>query len=128
MTTYDWFKERELERIRTSSDFRFTASLYLYVGAHAADPSLQAALEYVTTVKTEDVPAALRKDVTRLAAGQRIMELTDGVLGSDFADALIGYQEAGGSLEQDFSPEWAEGVVHRVLAGLPGTAALPQAA
>ena len=128
MATYDWFKERELERIRSNSDFRFAASLYLHVGAHAADPELQAVLDYVTTAPAAAVPAHLRKDVDRLASGQRILEMTDGVLGSDFADAIISYQEAGGSLENDFSPGWAEGVIDRVLAGMPGATALPQAA
>lgn len=129
MTSYDWFKERELERIRTSSDFRFTASLYLHIGAHATDPELQTVLEYVTTVPAAAVPAHLRKDVYRLASGQRTLELTDGVLGSDFADAIISYREAGGSLETDFSPGWAGGVIGRVLTGMPGTQeALPQAA
>lgn len=66
--------------------------------------------------------------MARLASGQRICELTDPVLGSDFADALLSYREAGGSVETDFSPHWAEGVVQRVLAGMPGAGALPQAA
>lgn len=67
-----------------------------------------------------DVPAHLRKDVSRLASGQRIIEMTDPVLGSDFANALLSYKEAGGSVEQDFSPEWAALVIRRVLAGIPG--------
>lgn len=128
MTTYNWFKERELERITGSSDFRFTASLYLYASDHATDPELQSVLEYVTTVDPADAPQHLRKEISRLASGQRILELTDPVLGGDFADAIISYREAGGSIERDFSPLWAEGVIQRLLAGMPGTAALPQAA
>lgn len=126
--TYDWFKERELERIRSNSDFRFTASLYLLAGDKPAAPDLEAALTFVVAAQPADVPQHLRKDVSRLASGQRILQMTDGVLGSDFADALISYQEAGGSVEQDFSPAWAAGVVQRVMAAMPGATAHRQAA
>lgn len=44
------------------------------------------------------------------------------------ADAIISYREARGSLETDFSPGWAGGVIDRVLAGMPGATALPHAA
>jgi hypothetical protein len=128
MTNYDWFKERELERIRGNSDFRFAASLYLHVGAHAEDPELGAVLEFVTTAPDASVPTHLRKDVDRLASGQRILELTDCVLNSDLADAIISYREAGGSLEDDFSPIWAGEVIDRILAGTTGTSAVPQTA
>lgn len=126
--TYDWFKERELERIHSNSDFRFAASLFLYAGEHGTDPGLQAALGYVSEAEPDAVPQEIRKDVARLASGRRIFELTDPVLGSDFADALLSYREAGGSVETDFSPHWAERVVQRVVAGMPGSSALPQAA
>lgn len=125
--TYDWFKERELERIGTSSDFRFAASLYLHAGEKPADPGLELALTYATTTEPRNVPPHLRKEVSRIASGQRIIELTDPVLGTDFADAVISYEAAGGSIVRDFSPAWAEGVVQRVLNGLQGET-LPQAA
>jgi hypothetical protein len=126
--TYDWFKERELDRIGTSSDFRFAASLYLYAGTEPSDPGLEAALTYATTTEPQDVPAHLRKEASRLASGQRIIEMTDPVLGADFADAVISYEEAGGSIVRDFSPAWAAGVVQRVLTGLAESSTLPRAA
>lgn len=91
-------------------------------------PELEAVLDYVADAPAAAVPAHLRKDVDRLSSGQRILELTDAVLGSDFADAIISYREAGGSLENDFSPCWAQDVIDRVLAGMPGSMVLPQAA
>lgn len=126
--TYDWFKERELERIGTSSDFRFAASLYLHAGEQPANPGLEAALTYVTDTETADVPPHLRKEAARLASGLRIIQMADPVLNADFADAVMSYEAAGGSITDDFSPSWAGKVVQRVLAGMPGAAALPQAA
>jgi hypothetical protein len=126
--TYDWFKERELERIGTSSDFRFAASLYLHAGEQPADPDLEAALTYATTKDATEVPPHLRKEVSRLASGLGIIQMADPVLGADFADAVMSYEAAGGSIVRDFSPAWAAGVVHRVLAGMPGEAPLQQAA
>lgn len=128
MTAYDWFKERELERIHGNSDFRFAASLFLHAGEHRTDAGLQAALAYAAGTKADAVPQVIRKDVARLASGQWIFELTDPVLGSDFADALLSYREAGGSVEADFSPHWAAGVIQRVLTGMPGMDAQTQAA
>ncbi len=127
MTAYDWFKERELERIGTCSDFRFAASLYLHAGKQPADPDLESALTYATTTDAADVPPHLRKEVSRLAAGLRIIQMTDPVLGADFADAVMSYEAAGGSIAEDFSPTWAAGVVERVLDGL-AESSLPQAA
>ncbi|NSX37156.1 hypothetical protein HTS88_12180 [Pseudarthrobacter oxydans] len=125
--TYDWFKERELERIGTSSDFRFAASLYLHAGTEPSDTRLEEALTYANTTDPRTISPHLRKEVFRLASGQRIIELTDPVLGADFADAVISYEAAGGSLAQDFSPAWAAGVIERILAGTRGIAH-PQAA
>lgn len=128
MTTYDWFKECELERIGSSSDFRFAASFYLYARAQATDPDLGAALAYVSEAGVEGAEPALRRDILRLRSAYRIMDLKEHVVGGDFADAIINYRKAGGLLEQDFSPRWAEAVIGRVLAGMPQSSALPRAA
>lgn len=56
--TYDWFKERELERIHGNSDFRFAASLFLYSGEHRTDPGLKAALTYAADTAPGDVRSA----------------------------------------------------------------------